>query len=151
MDILPILQKKSWSEITQPQYPFVFTLFFFLGAFLIFSLISRKHPIYLMWFYCTRNDYFNCVLGFSGTISSSSEGNGLLLRCFLRWWEYKIFGNQNSQSTVRINPFNRAFTDLGIELSQLFFYKTRRNKKLKPVFTSIIDYYFLFRLYFGIS
>jgi uncharacterized membrane protein YoaK (UPF0700 family) len=54
---------------------------------------------------------------------------------------------QISNSIVRTTHLTGLFTDLGIELSQLFFYKKKTNEKVECQYLfKVIDYYFLFLL-----
>jgi hypothetical protein len=54
---------------------------------------------------------------------------------------YKIMVTQISNS-VRTTHLTGLFTDLGIELSQLFFIK-KPNEKVECQYLWVIDYYFL--------
>jgi hypothetical protein len=43
-------------------------------------------------------------------------------------WSTKFYGNSNIKIGCTNYPFNRPFTDLGIELSQLFYSKMKEKK-----------------------
>ena len=89
------------------------------------------------------------VIGFFGTSTNLFSFEGKLMAFFMLF----AMGIQNSlvtkisQSTVRTTHLTGLFTDLGIELSQLFFYK--KPEEIKALKTSIylrlsiISFFFL--------
>lgn len=131
---------------------FIFTIFFLIGAFtsnFLSELVSVKYPdlshivpISLEILVLTGVAYF-------GVPSDISIFEGKTIAFFMLF----AMGIQNSlvtkisQSTVRTTHLTGLFTDLGIELSQLFFYKkVDEVKKLKTSIYlrfSIISFFFI--------
>jgi uncharacterized membrane protein YoaK (UPF0700 family) len=131
---------------------FLFTIFFLLGSFLssfLQELISLKNPDLSHIFPITLEMVILIAVGIFGTSSGIYTLEGKLTAFFL----LLSMGIQNSlvtnisKSTVRTTHLTGLFTDLGIELSQLFFYKKPEEiKKLKTsIFLrlSIITFFFL--------
>lgn len=117
---------------------FLYIFFFFFGSFVssfLIEIISRKneHFIYIVPI------FIEClilsVVGFYG--KNLTIGRPDLVACSLLF----SMGLQNSlvtkisNATVRTTHLTGLFTDLGIELSQLFFYKT--NDLRVKLFSSI--------------
>ena len=130
----------------------VFTLFFLLGSFLssfLQELISLKSPDLSHIFPITLEMVILIAVGFFGTSSGLFTLEGKMTAFFM----LLAMGIQNSlvtnisRSTVRTTHLTGLFTDLGIELSQLFFYKNPEEiKKLRTsIFLrlSIISLFFL--------
>jgi uncharacterized membrane protein YoaK (UPF0700 family) len=131
---------------------FLFTIFFLLGSFLssfLQELISLKNADLSHIFPITLEMVILIAVGIFGTSSGIYTLDGKLTAFFL----LLSMGIQNSlvtnisKSTVRTTHLTGLFTDLGIELSQLFFYKKPEEvKKLKTsIFLrlSIITFFFL--------
>ncbi|WP_281298920.1 YoaK family protein [Flavobacterium limnophilum] len=130
----------------------VFTLFFLLGSFLssfLEELISIRNPQLSHIFPITLEMFILIFVGVFGTSSGLFAFEGKLTAFFLLF----AMGIQNSlvtnisRSTVRTTHLTGLFTDLGIELSQLFFYKKpEETKKLKTSIylrLSIITFFFI--------
>jgi len=130
----------------------VFTLFFLLGAFLssfLQELISIRNPNLSHIFPISLEMIILIAVGIFGASSGIFTLGGKLTAFFM----LLAMGIQNSlvtnisRSTVRTTHLTGLFTDLGIELSQLFFYKKPEEvKKLKTsIFLrlSIISFFFL--------
>jgi uncharacterized membrane protein YoaK (UPF0700 family) len=130
----------------------VFTLFFLLGSFLssfLEELISLKNPDLSHIFPITLEMVILIAVGIFGISTGIFTLGGKLTAFFM----LLAMGIQNSlvtnisRSTVRTTHLTGLFTDLGIELSQLFFYKkTEEVKKLKTsIFLrlSIITFFFI--------
>jgi uncharacterized membrane protein YoaK (UPF0700 family) len=130
----------------------VFTLFFLLGSFLssfLEELISLRNPDLSHIFPITLEMVILIAVGIFGISTGLFTLGGKLTAFFM----LLAMGIQNSlvtnisRSTVRTTHLTGLFTDLGIELSQLFFYKkTEEVKKLKTsIFLrlSIITFFFL--------
>jgi len=130
----------------------VFTLFFLLGSFLssfLEELISIRNPQLSHIFPITLEMVILIFVGVFGTSSGLFAFGGKLTAFFLLF----AMGIQNSlvtnisRSTVRTTHLTGLFTDLGIELSQLFFYKKpEETKKLKTSIylrLSIITFFFI--------
>ncbi|MBG6111399.1 uncharacterized membrane protein YoaK (UPF0700 family) [Flavobacterium sp. CG_23.5] len=131
---------------------FVFTIFFLIGSFtsnFLAELISKKHPDLSHVIPISLEIIVLIAVGVFGGESQLSSLAG-------KWIAFSMLfamGIQNSlvtkisQSTVRTTHLTGLFTDLGIELSQLFFYKKpEETKKLKTSIylrLSIIIFFFL--------
>lgn len=130
----------------------LFTVFFLLGSFLssfLQELISLKNPDLSHIFPITLEMVILIAVGIFGTTSGIFTLDGKLTAFFM----LLAMGIQNSlvtnisRSVVRTTHLTGLFTDLGIELSQLFFYKKpEENKKLKTniyLRISIIGFFFI--------
>ncbi|MRX38652.1 DUF1275 domain-containing protein [Flavobacterium sp. LC2016-23] len=117
---------------------FLYIFFFFLGSFFssfLVELISRKNEKYV---YVVPTSIESLILLLIAVFGGSLiDYNPNLIACSLLF----AMGLQNSlvtrisNATVRTTHLTGLFTDMGIELSQLFFY---REKELKEkLFSSI--------------
>lgn len=131
---------------------FVFTVFFLFGAFtsnFLAELISRKHPNLSHVIPIALEMIILISVGIFGVQSSlsSSEGKWIAFAMLFAMGIQNSLVTKISQSTVRTTHLTGLFTDLGIELSQLFFYKKpEENKKLKTniyLRLSIIIFFFI--------
>lgn len=130
----------------------VFTLFFLLGAFtsnLISEFIAQRNPNVSHIIPIILEITLLAAVAFFGTSSNLVIIEGKLMAFTMLF----AMGIQNSlvtkisQSTVRTTHLTGLFTDLGIELSQLFIYKKPEEKrKLKTniyLRFSIISFFFI--------
>ncbi len=131
---------------------FVFTIFFLLGAFtsnFLAELISRKHPNLSHVIPISLEMIVLISVGIFGAQSSlsSTEGKWIAFSMLFAMGIQNSLVTKISQSTVRTTHLTGLFTDLGIELSQLFFYKKpNEKKKLKTSIylrLSIITFFFI--------
>ena len=131
---------------------FVFTIFFLFGAFtsnFLAELISKKHPNLSHVIPISLEMIILISVGIFGAQSalSSIEGKWIAFAMLFAMGIQNSLVTKISQSTVRTTHLTGLFTDLGIELSQLFFYKKpEENKKLKTSIylrLSIIIFFFL--------
>ena len=131
---------------------FVFTIFFLLGAFtsnFLAELISKKHPDLSHVIPISLEMIILIGVGVFGLASelSSIEGKWIAFSMLFAMGIQNSLVTKISQSTVRTTHLTGLFTDLGIELSQLFFYKQpEENKKLKISIylrLSIIIFFFM--------
>ena len=131
---------------------FVFTIFFLFGAFtsnFLAELISRKHPNLSHVIPISLEMIILISVGIFGIASelSSSEGKWIAFAMLFAMGIQNSLVTKISQSTVRTTHLTGLFTDLGIELSQLFFYKKpEEKKKLKTSIylrLSIIIFFFI--------
>ncbi|MGO4903865.1 YoaK family protein [Flavobacterium sp. W20_MBD1_R3] len=131
---------------------FVFTIFFLLGAFtsnFLAELISKKHPDLSHVIPISLEMVILISIGLFGVQSalSSSEGKWIAFSMLFAMGIQNSLVTKISQATVRTTHLTGLFTDLGIELSQLFFYKKpEENKKLKISIylrLSIIIFFFM--------
>lgn len=136
---------------------FLFIFFFFLGSFvsnLMVEVISKYGNRYIYVIPTFLECLILLVLAFFGQFLIKQNPN--FLACSLLF----AMGLQNSlvttisNATVRTTHLTGLFTDLGIELSQLFFYKQKEQKdklissiKLR---ITIISFFFLGGLLGGI-
>lgn len=131
---------------------FVFTLFFLLGAFtsnFLAELVAIKKPDLLHVIPILLEIAILTSVGFFGMQADLSTFEGKIIAFMMLF----SMGIQNSlvtkisQSTVRTTHLTGLFTDLGIELSQLFFYKKQsERKKLNASIylrLSIITFFFI--------
>jgi uncharacterized membrane protein YoaK (UPF0700 family) len=130
---------------------FVFTILFLFGSFtssFLEELVTKRNPQLSHIIPITLEMIILIGIGFLGSQSNISSLDGKLTAFFMLF----SMGIQNSlvtnisKSTVRTTHLTGLFTDLGIELSQLFFYKKAEEvKKLKTsIFLrlSIITFFF---------
>ena len=117
---------------------FLYIFFFFLGSFVsnfLIELISKKDDHYIYVVPASIECAILFIIGFWG--QSLVKNNPDLIAFSLLF----AMGLQNSlvttisNATVRTTHLTGLFTDLGIELSQLFFYKTIEQRK--KLFSSI--------------
>lgn len=117
-----------------------FILSFLLGAFVsntLVEIVSRLKPRFSYSFPIAIEIIILSIVGLLGNSSALNSFNIQLIACSLLF----AMGLQNalvtkvSQSVVRTTHLTGLFTDLGIELSQLFFYK--RSAELKKLSKSI--------------
>lgn len=110
---------------------FLYIFFFFLGSFVsnfLVEIISRKNEHYVYIIPTIIESIILFAAAFFGNFLIS-ENPDILAFCLLF-----AMGLQNSlvttisSATVRTTHLTGLFTDLGIELSQLFFYKHREQK-----------------------
>ena len=135
----------------------LFIIFFLLGSFVsgfIVEMISRKSERYI---YIVPVILETVILFVIGTLGQELVlKNPAIIACSLLF----AMGLQNSlvtsisNSIVRTTHLTGLFTDLGIELSQLFFYKTPESKtkltssiKLR---SSIIGFFFIGGVFGGV-
>lgn len=114
-----------------------FILSFLIGAFVsnfLIEIFSRIKPSLSYAVPMTIEIIILTAVGIFGSSALSSNINGQIIACTLLF----AMGLQNSlvtkasQSVVRTTHLTGLFTDLGIELSQMFFYrKTIEAKQLK--------------------
>ena len=143
-----VLKKEYTAAITF----LIFTVSFLTGAFVsnfLVELVSKTHPLFSHVLPILLEILvLVCVALFGLQVKISSIDANIMLNALLF-----AMGIQNSlvtkisQSTVRTTHLTGLFTDLGIELSQLFFYKKPEEvKRLKTniyLRFSIITFFFL--------
>ncbi|QDK77620.1 DUF1275 domain-containing protein [Spirosoma sp. KCTC 42546] len=110
---------------------FLYIFFFFLGSFcsnLLIEIISRHDDHYIYVFPALIESLILFIIGLWGHDLMSNNPD--IITCSLLF----AMGLQNSLVTsissarVRTTHLTGLFTDLGIELSQLFFYKAKEQK-----------------------
>lgn len=120
-------------EMTKQDYAvaitfFIFTLFFLFGAFcsnFISELVSRKYPELTHVIPISIEILVLFLIGFFGTKTTlhSLEGRWIAFGMLFAMGIQNSLVTKISKSTVRTTHLTGLFTDLGIELSQLFFFK----------------------------
>ena len=131
---------------------FVFTICFLIGSFtsnFLAELVSLKNAAFSHIIPITLEIIVLISVGVYGSQSGIESLNGKLTAFLMLF----AMGIQNSlvtnisRSTVRTTHLTGLFTDLGIELSQLFFYKKpEESKRLKTSIylrLSIITFFFI--------
>lgn len=117
---------------------FLYIFFFFLGSFsssFIVEIISRRNANYVYIIPTSIESLILLLIAFSGKYLLLQNPN--LIACSLLF----AMGLQNSlvtrisNATVRTTHLTGLFTDLGIELSQLFFYREKESRQ--KLFSSI--------------
>jgi uncharacterized membrane protein YoaK (UPF0700 family) len=133
--------KKYYYAITYIGY----ILFFLLGAFtsnFLVELISRKKPSFSHTIPILVEIIILSIIGFSSNFDQEYIAFSLLFAMGLQ----NALVTNISQSIVRTTYLTGLFTDLGIEFSQLFFYKKEIEKKrlTRSIFLrlSIIIFFF---------
>ena len=129
---------------------FLYIFFFFLGSFvsnLLVEIISRSHnkssytiPIFL-------ESFILMAVAFSGPLLMSRNPDLLAFALLFAMGLQNSLVTTISNATVRTTHLTGLFTDLGIELSHLFFYKETEQRQ--RLFSSIklrltiISFFFL--------
>jgi uncharacterized membrane protein YoaK (UPF0700 family) len=129
---------------------FLFIFFFFLGSFVsnfLVELISRKNAIYIYIIPTIIESFILFSLGIFGKFLIVENPNTIALSLLFAMGLQNSLVTSISKATVRTTHLTGLFTDLGIELSQLFFYKMAEQKnrlyssiKLR---LTIISFFFL--------
>jgi uncharacterized membrane protein YoaK (UPF0700 family) len=113
---------------------FLYIFFFFLGSFisnLIIEVISRKDDKYIYVVPVLTECLILFVIGFWGHRFLLLNPNVIAFSLLFAMGLQNSLVTTISNATVRTTHLTGLFTDLGIELSQMFFYKsTEQHKKL---------------------
>ena len=131
---------------------FVFIIFFLFGAFIsnfLSELVSKKHPN--LHHVIPISIEITILIGVAifgvQTELGSNEGKWVASSMLFAMGMQNALVTKISKSTVRTTHLTGLFTDLGIELSQLFFYKKpeerKRLKKSIYLRLSIIAFFFI--------
>lgn len=129
---------------------FLYILFFLLGSFtsnLIVEIVSRKSERYMYVVPAGFESIILFILAFAGNALIISNPNIIAFSLLFAMGLQNSLVTSISNAVVRTTHLTGLFTDLGIELSQLFFYKTiEQKKKLKSSIKlrlSIISFFFI--------
>jgi uncharacterized membrane protein YoaK (UPF0700 family) len=129
---------------------FLFIFFFFLGSFVsnfIVELISRKNPRYIYIIPTIIESIILFSLGIFGKFLIDENPNIITFSLLFAMGLQNSLVTSISKATVRTTHLTGLFTDLGIELSQLFFYKQseQKNKLYSSIKLrlTIISFFFL--------
>lgn len=113
---------------------FVFTLFFLMGAFtanFLAELVAIREPELLHVIPISLEIAILSSVGFFGMQAdlSTFQGKSIAFSMLFAMGIQNSLVTQISNSVVRTTHLTGLFTDLGIELSQLFFYKKQNERK----------------------
>lgn len=110
---------------------FLYFLFFFLGSFVssfLIEIISRKNSRYVFVIPSIIECVILFTMAFSGNALISKNPELIAFSLLFAMGLQNSLVTRISDATVRTTHLTGLFTDLGIELSQLFFYKTATQK-----------------------
>ncbi|MEP6748903.1 MAG: YoaK family protein [Bacteroidota bacterium] len=129
---------------------FLYILFFFLGSFisnLLVEIISRKNERYIYVVPASIECLILFCIGFFGTHLIIKSPDTIAFSLLFAMGLQNSLVTTISRSRVRTTHLTGLFTDLGIDLSQLFFYKAKEQKdkllsSIKLRFTIIAFFFF---------
>jgi uncharacterized membrane protein YoaK (UPF0700 family) len=129
---------------------FLYIFFFFLGSFVssvLIEIISRKDDHYIYVVPASIECLILFVIGFWGEGLIIKSPNTIAFSLLFAMGLQNSLVTTISSASVRTTHLTGLFTDLGIELSQLFFYKANEQKhklisSIKLRFT-IISFFFI--------
>lgn len=110
---------------------FLYIFFFFLGSFvssLLIEIISRKNDHYIYVVPASIECLILFVIGFWGEGLIIKNPNTIAFSLLFAMGLQNSLVTTISSASVRTTHLTGLFTDLGIELSQLFFYKANEQK-----------------------
>jgi uncharacterized membrane protein YoaK (UPF0700 family) len=136
---------------------FLYILFFFLGSFLsnvTIEVVSKINDKLIYIIPVVFESIILLLVAFFGEILITKNPNILAFSLLFSMGMQNSLVTTISNATVRTTHLTGLFTDLGIELSQLFFYKEEKQKlkllsSIKLRFT-IISFFFLGGLFGGV-
>lgn len=129
---------------------FLYIFSFFFGSFvsnLLIEIISRRNERYMYVVPTLIEIIILFILGFYGESSIITNKNLIVFSLLFVMGLQNSFVTTISNAVVRTTHLTGLFTDLGIDLSQLFFFKLESQKKklisgIKLRFT-IIGFFFM--------
>lgn len=128
---------------------FLYVFFFFLGAFVsnfLISYFSRKGDQYIYVVPASIECFILFTLGLWGQRLVGVSPNTIAFSLLFAMGLQNSLVTKISGSTVRTTHLTGLFTDLGIELSQLFFYKAQDQRNalmsLVKLRLTIIGFFF---------
>ncbi len=110
---------------------FLYILFFFLGSFvsnLLVEIISRKNERLIFIIPTILESIILLSIGLIGHKILAVNSNLIALSLLFAMGLQNSLVTRISGAIVRTTHLTGLFTDLGIELSQLFFYKTKEQR-----------------------
>lgn len=110
---------------------FLYIFFFFLGSFVsnfLIEIISRKDDHYIYVVPASIECLILFVIGFWGQDLLLKSPNTIAFSLLFSMGLQNSLVTTISSARVRTTHLTGLFTDLGIELSQLFFYKAKEQK-----------------------
>lgn len=111
---------------------FLYILFFFLGSFVssfLIEIITRKNNRYVFVIPTIIESVILFSIALAGTTLIPKNPEIIAFSLLFAMGLQNSLVTRISDATVRTTHLTGLFTDLGIELSQLFFYKTPEQKK----------------------
>lgn len=111
---------------------FLYILFFFLGSFvsnLLVEIISRKSERFIYIIPAIIESVILFALALVGHNLIPNNSNLIAFSLLFAMGLQNSLVTRISDAVVRTTHLTGLFTDLGIELSQLFFYKTEEQKE----------------------
>ncbi len=123
-----ILQLHFWKGFIY----FFYIFFFFLGSFtssFMVELVERKNTRFVYIVPTLLESFLLLAAAFFGKILISDNPNLLAFLLLFAMGLQNSLVTSISNATVRTTHLTGLFTDLGIELSQLFFYKHQLEKE----------------------
>lgn len=111
---------------------FLYIFFFFLGSFVssfLIEIISRKNDHYVYIVPVSIECLILFTIGFFGQQLIVETPNAIAYSLLFAMGLQNSLVTTISSATVRTTHFTGLFTDLGIEISQLFFYKEKEQKE----------------------
>jgi uncharacterized membrane protein YoaK (UPF0700 family) len=129
---------------------FFYILFFFLGSFVssfLVEIITRKNNQFIYIIPTIIESVILFVVAFSGHLLIQHNSDFIAFSLLFAMGLQNSLVTRISNAVVRTTHLTGLFTDLGIELSQLFFYKLKEQKE-KLITTIrlrliIITYFFI--------
>src|SRR5699024_2286813 len=110
---------------------FLYILFFLLGSFVsnfLVEIISRKNEDYIYIIPALMESMLLFLTALSGAYLISEDPNTIAYLLLFSMGLQNSLVTTISNATVRTTHLTGLFTDLGIELSQLFFYKGQEQR-----------------------
>lgn len=110
---------------------FYYILFFFLGSFissLFVEIISRKNEQYIYVIPTIIESIILFAVAIFGHYLTTNHANTIAFTLLFAMGLQNSLVTRISDAIVRTTHLTGLFTDLGIELSQLFFYKSEAQK-----------------------
>jgi uncharacterized membrane protein YoaK (UPF0700 family) len=136
---------------------FFYILFFFLGSFfssLLVEIIAKKNEKFIFIIPTVIESLILFTIAFTGHILIKNNANLIAYSLLFAMGLQNSLVTRISNAIVRTTHLTGLFTDLGIELSQLFFYKEKEqhNKLISTIKLRfrIITFFFMGGLFGGI-
>lgn len=110
---------------------FLYILFFFLGSFVsnfLVEIITRKNERLIYIIPTLIESFILFAIAFSGQSLMAHHSNVIAFSLLFAMGLQNSLVTSISDAIVRTTHLTGLFTDLGIELSQLFFYKAKKQK-----------------------
>ena len=110
---------------------FFYILFFFLGSFvsnLLAEIISRKNKRFIYVIPTLIESLILFAVAIIGPTSMASDYNYIAFTLLFAMGLQNSLVTRISNAVVRTTHLTGLFTDLGIELSQLFFYRSKEQR-----------------------